>query len=370
MKKLLITTDCFLPRWDGIARFINELLPFLTKEFEVTIACPEFPGRMPEIPGVKIHRYPLLKIRFGDIYFAWTTKKGLLPLVEQSDIVLNQTLGTIGLSAIKAAKKLDTPLISYVHTIEWELAARAIKYGKFITETIIRMIAKNAYNKCDILVTSSAEMRDLLTLNGIKTRKEIVPLGVNPELFRPPQSKKEAKQKIGIQPDTLVVGFVGRIAREKDLGTLLKAFRRIQHKHNAKLLIVGTGIEDKKFKNPRIILAGQTDNVVPYLQAMDVFVLPSLMETSSLATMEAMSCGLPVIATPVGSIKEYVEDGVNGFFFPRKNIDVLAEKLHALLKSEAVRQAIGNEARETMTKRGSWNKTAQSIITIIRELTS
>ncbi len=368
-KRLLITTDCFLPRWDGVARFLKELIPYLTKEFEVSVLCPEFEGPEPKIPGVHIHRYPLLKIRFGDIYFAWPNSFSLKKHVENADIVFNQTLGPIGMAAIKAAHKKDIPIVSFVHSIDWELASRAMKYGKLLTELYVKKLAKSKYNKCDVLITPSSGVSDILSVNRVKTRKVVIPLGVDVRRFIPSPSKLMAKKAAGVDPKKLVIGFCGRIGREKDLPTLIKAFRRVQHKHDVQLLIVGAGIDQKSFRNPRIKLVGAVDNVVPYLQAMDIFVLPSLTETSSLATMEAMSCGLPVIATPVGSVKDYIEDGVNGFLFPRRDVDSLVEKINALLKSPKARESVGAAARQTITKRHNWEQVSGEILRILHELT-
>jgi glycosyltransferase involved in cell wall biosynthesis len=367
MKRMLIATDCFLPRWDGIARFLNETIPHWTKEFNVTVACPAFPGEEPRMYNVTFTRYPLLKLRFGDIYFSLITARDIAPLVAKADVVFNQTLGPIGLAAVKAAKKQDVPLVSFVHSIDWELASRAVKYGKWIVELFVRWLARRKYNQCDLLLTPSTSVSDMLSLNGVKTRAQVIPLGVDTVRFTPPKSKPLAKKAIGLDPKTLVVGFCGRISREKDLPTLIKAFRRIQRKHDVKLLIVGGGL-DMPTRNPNIIATGTKDNVVPYLQAMDIFVLPSLTETSSLATMEAMACGLPVIATPVGSIREYVEDGVSGFIFPRQDVDTLAEKLNALLKSPKARETVGETARKTIISRGTWETAAKKIQRILNEV--
>ncbi len=369
-KNLVISTDCFLPRWDGIARFLNELIPYLTKEFQVTVLCPEFPGKIPNMPGVHVHRYPLLKVRFGDIYFAWASKASIASHIRRADIVFNQTLGPIGMSAISAAAEYDVPLVSYVHSIEWELASRAVKHGKMLAGLFVKRLARQKYSKCDALLTPSTGVSDMLSVNGIKTRKVVVPLGIDVRRFTPSASKPMSKKAAGIDPRKPVIGFCGRIGREKDLPTLINAFRRVQKKHDANLLIVGAGLEEKEFRNPRIKLTGAVDNVVPYLQAMDIFVLPSLTETSSLATMEAMSCGLPVIATPVGSIREYIKDGVNGFIFPRKDADALTYRLHTLLKSPKVRERIGAAARQTITQRHTWEQVARQILRVLHDLTN
>lgn len=367
-KHLLVTTDCFLPRWDGIARFLKELLPIFAKEFDITVLAPKFQGKPPSMPGIKIQRCPLTGIKFGDIQFSKAGKKTVEKQVLKADVVFNQTIGPIGITTINTAKKLGKPIASYVHSIEWELASTAVKHGKPIARLLVKMLAKNLYNKCDILFTPTAEASNTLSAHGILTRKIITPLSVDTKKFKPLASKTMAKKAIGIDPRTLVVGFCGRIAREKDLPTLIHAFQKLKNKHNAKLLIIGTGIEEKEFKDRQIILAGRTDNVVPYLQAMDVFVLPSLTETSSLATMEAMSCGVPVIATPVGAVKEYVQEGKNGMFFARKDSNALAEKIETLFKNKKMRETLGKNARKTMEQRTTWKETARKILHYLHEL--
>ena len=163
-------------------------------------------------------------------------------------------------------------------------------------------------------------------------------------------------------------GFCGRIGREKDLPTLVKAFKKARHhQKNLLLLIVGTGIEEEVGKDIHIIVTGSVNNVVPYLQAMDIFVLPSLTETSSLATMEAMSVGLPIVATPVGNIREYIEDGKNGLIFPRGDARSLYEKLEILLADEKLRANLGREARRTIKTKYQWVITAKKIRLILEK---
>ena len=66
MKKIVIATDCFLPRWDGIARFLYEVIPHLSKEYKITVIAPDFPGYRPRLEGVDLIRIPVHKFQIGD----------------------------------------------------------------------------------------------------------------------------------------------------------------------------------------------------------------------------------------------------------------------------------------------------------------
>jgi glycosyltransferase involved in cell wall biosynthesis len=109
------------------------------------------------------------------------------------------------------------------------------------------------------------------------------------------------------------------------------------------------------------MMPGGTNNVVPYLQAMDIYCLSSLTETTSLATLEAMACGVPILATKVGFVRDYIKQGVNGLFFKKGNSYELAREIELLLKQTELRRKIGAEARRTVEREFDWNKTAREI---------
>ncbi len=361
---LLITTDNFLPRWDGIARFLSEVIPRLKKYYTITVACPRFPGKLQKPEGITIVRYPLHKnLKFGDITFAWFPKKSLRKLVANADVMFNQSLGPIGYTAINEAKRQKKPVFSYVHSIEWELASKSVKRFREFVKSFARSIVVRSYNKCTGLLVPNRELAGLLSQVGIKTKKYVVQLGVDVKKFKPASDKRASKRKLGLNPDSRIIGYCGRIGREKDIPTLYKAFAQLKKRHkDLKLLIVGTGLEEGPWhKDKRVIHAGSQDNVMPWLQAMDVYVLPSLTETSSLSTMEAMAVGLPVVVTPVGSIKEYVKPGRNGLLFSRGNWKELAEDLEVLLHSPAMRATLGKAARKTMLEQYTWDHVVRNI---------
>ena len=366
-KKLLIASDCFLPRWDGITRFLIEIIPKLKEDYDITLIAPEFPGelKLKPVEGINIVRFPIMKLKFGDINFSWFHYFKIKKLMKEHDLLFSQTIGPIGMSAIKAAKKLKKPSVAFIHSVEWELATKSIDKLKLIINMGMKMLIKHYYNKVSLLLVPSLEVGELYRKNGVSTQYKVVHLGTDVNKFVPVENKADAKKALNIDPNFTVIGFSGRIGREKNLITLYRAFRRIEKKYeNLKLLIIGKGIKslEQEFSSQRnIIMPGSVNGVVSYLQAMVIFVLPSLTETSSLATMEAMACGLPIVTTPVGYVKDYIVEKENGMFFPFKNSLVLSLKLEMLLKDDNLRVKLGRQARETIVDRFSWDKTSTKI---------
>ncbi len=363
MKKIVIATDGFLPRWDGIVRFLLEIVPKLEEHYEVRILAPKFEGDYYNPFNCEVIRFDLLKIKFGDIFFAKPASQK--KYIEDADLVFVQSLGSIGMSAIRAAHKLNKPIAVYTHLLEWDLAVKSIKRFKKISKHLAIRFTRKFYNKCDLLMCPTEEVALKYDKIKVRTPKKIISLGTDTNIFMPAENKEEAKRSIGIESEKTVIGYHGRLGREKDLITLYRAFRRIESKHkNVKLLIVGEGVKDQEaiFSSQRnIIMPGSKMDVVPYLQAMDIYVLPSLTETTSLCTLEAMSCGLPVISTPVGYVKDYIEERENGMLFPFRNSMRLSMKIELLMKDKELKDRLGKKARETIQEKFNWNNTYREV---------
>jgi len=363
-KKLLIATDSFLPRWDGIARFLSEIIPKISKEYDITVLAPGFKGRTKKL-NAKIIRFNLINIPFGDIYFSKPNLEQIKQEVKKTDLVLVQTIGTIGIPTVYYAKKLKKPIMAQIHSIEWDLTSNAVKRFKKLTKWATKGLARYIYNKCNLLLVPSEETAALLRKNSIKTLKSIVHLGTNANKFKPPIDKNASKKKLNIPKEKIVIGYCGRIGREKDLKTLYRAFSNLRSKYkNLLLLLVGDGVKEQInfFKNKNgVIVTGSKNNIIPYLKAIDIYVLPSLTETTSLSTTEAMAVGLPVITTRVGRLKEYIKPNKNGLFFPEKNSYVLKKKLELLINNEKLRNQLGINARKTIIKEFSWERTIKDI---------
>lgn len=365
--RILITTDNFLPRWDGIVRFLNEILPRL-KGNEVTVVAPNFGKCISK--GFTLISVPLGKRTFGDYRAAKYDYAIVKKAVKNADIIFNQTLGPIGIAAILAAKSCGKPVVSFTHSLEWELVPRALHGNVWhrIAFPLVKLGTRFLLNKCTALIVPSEQTADQLSLKGILTTKRIVHLGVDTQKFKP-GSKLAARKKLGLPQNAYIVGYHGRIAHEKNLPTLLRAYLQLDVEQK-NLLLVGEGVESlkRKLKRKGVIITGAQNNVVPYLQAMDLYVLPSLTETTSLSVLEAMACGVPVISSKVGFIRDYISDGKNGFFFEkRKSFDLLKKmrKVRALSSKELA--LVEASARSTVEQGFNWTKTAKGIVRVLRE---
>jgi glycosyltransferase involved in cell wall biosynthesis len=369
--KLLIATDCFLPRWDGIARVLSEILP--TFPFETTVIAPDFKGRPVHIPNTIIHRTPLSNIKIGDFPVAKISDTMMEHHVAQADVVWVHTLSTIGRRAIKIAKKLNKKVVFFIHSIDYELVPRSIKAPLLVKDAIFMKVKRDmisAYNDCDLIMSPSPNVDKVLEWNEITTPAVRTQLGVDLETFKP-GDKALAKQRLDLT-GKFVLGFCGRLAAEKNLETLLEAFRRIRpNRKDVVLLVVGSGL--KKYermlsRESGVIFVGSKDNVVPYLQAMDIFVLPSFVETTSLATLEAMACGAVPVVTAVGEVVNYVVEKKNGVFFPIGNSIILARKLEWLMGETYVLEQLAKHARKTVEERYSSVESFRRITKILRNM--
>jgi len=375
-KRLVIATDNFLPRWDGIARFLSEIIPRLKEHYDITVIAPDL-GTY-EDPNIRLIKIPLMKIlKVGDFRIPKLRKRLIRSIVRDSDLVFCQTLGTIGKTAIDAAKHHKKPVVSFIHSIEWELVPRAmgnIMLKKY-SQMVAKRFAKKMYNKCNLLIMPSHNVSEIFLWNNIRTKSAIVHLGVDTEKFKPviPEARKELRERLGFSDSDMIIGYHGRIGREKDLITLLRAFTRLQiYNRNIKLLIVGDGVESVKRQlssRKDVILTGAKNNPVPYLQAMDIYALTSLTETTCLSMLEAMSCGLAVVSTEVGFIKSYIRNGYNGLFFEKQNPYHLARCIQKLISDEKSRKILGDNARKTIVEKFSWDKTAKGIEDALEGLT-
>jgi len=369
-RRLLITTDNFLPRWDGISRFLSEMIPRLKQDYDIVVVAPAY-GEV-AIDGVEVVQIPLARRRFGDYTPARLAYARVAREVRRADIVFNQALGPIGVCAILAAKRHRRPIANYIHSIEWELAPKALAPTTVIRGLILpfsKAFTRFFYNRCSTLIVPSENISELFSWQHVTAPKRIVHLGVDTTKFTI-GDRKSAREALQLPADAFIIGYHGRIGHEKNILTLLRAFRRLRIK-NKRLLIVGDGVQSIKsrlLKHNDVIVTGSTNHVVKWLHCVDVYVQPSFTETTSLTVLEAMSCGLPVVSSKVGFIPYYIIDGENGLFFNNTSPYDLSTKIMRLHDDPLLRDALGKAARKTIVDRFDWESTAKGIKQVLDDL--
>jgi 1,2-diacylglycerol 3-alpha-glucosyltransferase len=364
MKKILILIDTMKPTVDGVSIFLDNILPFLTQKYEVTIIASASGNGTYE--NVKLINFPVYKISGGIYGPPKINKKLLEEEVKKCDFIFNhESVSPFSTSfyAIRYAKKYKKPFFTYLHSIDWELITEAFPFPffiKFIGKRILIKYSRWFLGNCNAIIVPFDTIKNILLDNYIKGNFEIVPVGVSNE-FKPGKSKF-------IGDNRIIIGYTGRVSLEKRLDTLLNSFLKLNNKLSyLYLLIVGDGPYSKILKEQKNVkvtgFVSQTE-VADYLRAMDIFVLPSITETSSISTLEAMKTGVCCIARNVGCIKDYLKDGYNGFFFENDNeLEILLEKL---IQNQQLRNEIGKKASDSVLEY-TWENTSNKLIYVFEK---
>jgi glycosyltransferase involved in cell wall biosynthesis len=213
------------------------------------------------------------------------------------------------------------------------------------------------WNRTDqVLSVSETLKRELCrTIGFAPHRIKVVPNGVDAQRFRPLEDSTVRRAEFAGTPDELVIGTVGHLAAVKDYPTLLRAVGVLHGRGiPCRTIIAGEGEERATLQQlatdlsirDRVILTGKRDDVPELLNTFDVFALPSLHEGMPNAVMEAMACGIPVVATRVGGVPELITDGLTGFLTTPRDAGALADVLTSLARDRHLRRRVGAAGRE------------------------
>lgn len=170
---------------------------------------------------------------------------------------------------------------------------------------------------------------------------------------------RHLRQRLGVQPTDRIIVSVGRLSAEKGHATLISAYRKIMEKSGSRrlrLVLVGDGGEAQNLRaaaadlGERIVFTGHVDDPWPYYCLADVFALPSYSEGSPLALFEAMSAGLPIVASAVGGIPETLSNGESALLVAAGSADELAAALERVLSDADLAARLGQGANATARK--------------------
>lgn len=271
------------------------------------------------------------------------------------DIVHTQTPFLLGMMGARWARQYGVPLVSTNHTLYTEYSHYVPVRPKALTRAFLIRLMRWYYSGCDAVVVPSGPVEKILRSFGVRTRVEVIKTGVVSAAPLAPEDRVRVRQSYGVAEDGFLLLYVGRIAREKNLTMLLRAFAAVSDRHpNTRLVLVGGGpalAETKQFAG-ELGIAGQLEfvgmlprcQIDPILGAADAFAFPSTTETQGIAICEALSAGLPVVAVDAGGIPENVQPGVDSFL-THDDPHEFADRISFLITHERERREMGEQAR-------------------------
>ncbi len=254
------------------------------------------------------------------------------------------------LEAVPAARLAGVPVVIHSeHGYEMDMFA-----GLPLRRRLFR---RATYTMADAVFAVTRELRDFHARQAWVRPKSmgVIYNGVDTKRFAPCRvSRALLRGELGLPSESFVVGTVGRLVPIKDQGTLIQAASRlVEAGVELRLVLVGSGPERESLRNlatsqlgGRVSFVGDSDRVPELLNAMDVFVLPSRGEGMSNTLLEAMACGLPLLATKVGGNPEIVEEERTGWLFGPGDFNDLAGRLMLLANNPGLKLQFGRAARE------------------------
>lgn len=288
------------------------------------------------------------------------------------DIIHIQSPFYTGSIGRKIAKEQNIPLVGSFHTLYFE-DIKAATPAKGIQNIVMKKIMSE-YNKCDIVWTPSKETKIKLQSKPYNFKKEIVVMPNGCDITVPSEQKqieleKKTTELIG-ECETPILLYIGQHSDKKNIPTMLDALRIMHNKKvNCKMIFVGTGIDEDKYKkyvfenklNDKVKILGvikDRDVISGLLSKAYLFLFPSYYDTSCLVKREAACFKVPTLFGKGAATAEDIEDRVNGYL-SENNAESMADVITYAISNKEERDKIGEEAYKTLYV--SWETVVQGV---------
>jgi glycosyltransferase involved in cell wall biosynthesis len=361
--RIALFTETFLPKVDGVVTITLQMLRHLRAHgHDVIIFGP--PSAPHEALGYPVYpawgpRFPL----YPELYCSLPTPAGVRAIrAFQPQIihVMNPTF--IGTAGVIMAKIGHVPLIASVHMdIPHYVTQYAGAWGLPIAWAFFRLW----HNRALLTLAPSHHALAQITAGGIK-RGQHWRRGIDLERFRVKPRNHAMRQRLSNgHPDDLVALYVGRLSREKSIASLIP----LTQMPGVRLALVGGGPESAiahgQFAHTNAHFTGvlQGEELIDAYNAADIFVFPSQSETFGLAPVEAMACGLPVVAPFVGGLQETLRHGQNSLVYDPNQPDALSDAVTLLRDNPELRQTIAQQAIAYASQQ-SWQASMDQLIAV------
>ena len=362
--KILIASDLHWPTINGVSTFSRNLAQGLAAHgHEVLVIAPSQDGPAGEEYDFnhRVIRTKAVPFRFyQNFMISLTPSSEVKKIIEDfdPDVIHIQMLLMIGQAAMKHGHKRGIPVVTTNHAIPENLMdnlkalapiARPIKY-------MLKAYGLRFHSKADYVTfpTKSAIGMFNVDMKKIKMPFEAVSNGIDLSRFTPSVAPAEIYEKFGLPTDKPIVTYVGRLDAEKHLWVLIKAFANVVKKTDAHLLIIGGGTDQEILKRlvsdlgivRHVTFAGKVsdEDLVTLHKVGTVFCMPSPAELQSIATLEAMASGVPIVAVDAGALGELCQNERNGFLCDQDNEKQVADGIYKLVSDKKLHDKMSAES--------------------------
>ncbi|HRJ27322.1 MAG TPA: glycosyltransferase [Fimbriimonadaceae bacterium] len=376
--RIALFSDSALPILNGVSISLDALIRGLRQRGH---SASLFTARAPGFADPDPHTY-----RFFALETPWTKDYPLAlppfyPMLrhfraQKFDLIHTHTPFTLGFVGLRWAQSHGLPLVSTYHTL-YDKYAHYIPY--FPKRYVRYKIAKHTYfyyNQVDQVIVPSEAARKWIRRHSVRKPVTVIPTGI---VRYPSGSPQDLRRSMGASESSPVLLYVGRMAREKNLSTLLRGAAQVMQRiPGAVLWLVGDGpSRDEVVQMARDLGIGDRTRLVGfvpraevdrYYAAADLFLFASTTETQGLVVVEAMQYGLPAVVVQGGGAGAAVEDGVNGFLV-RNDPEALAEAAGRCLEHPSLYAQLSAGAQAT-AERFSVDAMVDQVIQVYREALS
>jgi glycosyltransferase involved in cell wall biosynthesis len=363
--KIAIFTDTFHPEINGLARTLKQLTNYLDEQnISYKVFAPDsqtneyVSNQIRHFKSYSFFLYPDCRLAFPNLFKIKSELQDFNP-----DLIHVATPFNLGLCGVYLAKKLSIPLIGSYHTnFDYYLQFYNLKFlSRFLWKYL------NWFHKpCKKILVPSHETLTQLNRHGF-TNLEIWSGGVDCQVFHPYYDKKTIRDRFGFTKKYLLT-YVGRLAPEKDVDTLLAIAKSLPSEINDQIqwCVIGDGpLRDQlQLEAPaNMTFTGYVtgEKLAQMYSVSDLFVFPSPTETFGNVVIEALASGTPVITANSGGVKDMIKAGVTGYLCETGNVQEFINAILQLLENDSLRKQIGFEGRNyALTK--NWKHIFSSLL--------
>ncbi|MDX1609926.1 MAG: glycosyltransferase [Halofilum sp. (in: g-proteobacteria)] len=358
--RICLLSNTYSPHVGGVARSVETLAEQCRAAgHEVLVVAPSFPGdrheRAPDVLRVPAWQ----NFNGSDFSVRVPVPKGIRARIRRfrPDVLHSHHPFLMGDTALRIAYALNLPLVFTHHTL-YEQYTHYVPFDSPALKRFVIELATEYANACDAVIAPSGSIARLLHERGVETAVHVIPTGIDADAFGSGSGERFRRER-GIPEDAVVIGHVGRLAREKNLPFLAAAVAEaLGRDPRAWFLVVGDGPESTAVQRAvtaaggagRLLMTGKLTAGLLHdaYAAMDLFAFASQSETQGMVLCEAMAAGLPVVALDGPGVRDVLEDGVNGRLLAAESgASELAEALLGLAEDAATRSRWSQAARRT-----------------------